>query len=77
MRLSLRPLAFAILLAGTAGGASAADLMQAYELARQSDPVLAAAESERMITGEGVDVGAAYPYSKYAHLDLTRIWLPW
>ncbi|MDY0023173.1 TolC family outer membrane protein, partial [Arenimonas caeni] len=54
MRLSLRPIAFAILLAGTAGGASAADLMQAYELARQSDPVLAAAESERLITGEGV-----------------------
>lgn len=54
MRLSLRPITFAILLAGTAGGASAADLMQAYELARQSDPVLAAAESERLITGEGV-----------------------
>ena len=54
MRPSLRPIAFAILLAGTAGGASAADLMQAYEMARQSDPVLAAAESERLISGEGV-----------------------
>ncbi|WP_295361816.1 TolC family outer membrane protein [Arenimonas sp.] len=59
MRLSLRPLAFAIALAGFAGGASAADLMQAYELARQSDPVLSAAESDRMITGEGVVQGRA------------------
>ncbi len=55
MRLSLRPLSFAILLAGaTAGSASAADLMQAYEMARQSDPQLAAAESTRQAIGENV-----------------------
>lgn len=54
MRLSLRPLSLALLLAGVSGGASAADLMQAYELARQSDPVLAAAESQQMQVGESV-----------------------
>ncbi|MBE5316673.1 MAG: TolC family outer membrane protein [Xanthomonadales bacterium] len=54
MRLpSLRPLSFALALAA-AGSAGAADLMQAYELARQSDPQLAAVEAQRMATGEGV-----------------------
>ncbi|HEX5757519.1 MAG TPA: TolC family outer membrane protein [Arenimonas sp.] len=50
----LRPLAFAFLLAGLAGNASAADLMQAYELARDSDPQLAAAEAQMLGQGEGV-----------------------
>lgn len=54
MRLSLRPLTFAILLAGTAGSANAADLLEAYEMARQSDPVLSASESRSLATGEGV-----------------------
>lgn len=54
MRLSLRPLTLAILLAGTAGTAGAADLIDAYEMARQSDPVLAAAESQRQAIGENV-----------------------
>lgn len=54
MRLSLRPLVSAILLAGAAGSVSAADLMDAYQMARESDPVLAAAEAQRMITGENV-----------------------
>lgn len=54
MRPSLRPLAFALLLAGAAGAASAADLMDAYQLARESDPVLAAAEAQRLATGENV-----------------------
>jgi outer membrane protein len=54
MRLpSLRPVSFALALAA-AGSAGAADLMQAYELARQSDPQLAAVEAQRMATGEGV-----------------------
>jgi outer membrane protein len=53
MRLSLRPLTFAILLAA-GSNAGAADLMDAYGLDRQSDPVLAAAESQRYATGEGV-----------------------
>ena len=44
MRLSLRPLTLALLMAGSAGTAGAADLMDAYELARQGDPQLAAAE---------------------------------
>ncbi|MCG6116884.1 MAG: TolC family outer membrane protein [Aquimonas sp.] len=55
MRLpSLRPLCFALAFAA-AGSAGAADLMQAYELARQSDPQLSAAESQRLATGEGVN----------------------
>jgi len=54
MRLSLRPITFAILLAGATGTAGAADLLQAYELARQSDPVLSATESRGLATGEGV-----------------------
>lgn len=54
MRLSLRPLTIAILLAGATGSASAADLIDAYEMARQSDPVLAAAESQRQAVGENV-----------------------
>lgn len=54
MRLSLRPLTLAILLAGSAGTAGAADLLEAYEMARQSDPQLAAAESRSLATGEGV-----------------------
>ena len=41
----LRPLALALLAAGLALPASAADLMQAYELARKGDPQLAAAEA--------------------------------
>jgi outer membrane protein len=51
--LRLRPLAFALLL-GAAGHATSADLMQAYELARASDPQLAAAEAGSLATGEGV-----------------------
>ena len=54
MRLRLRPLTLALLLAGTAGSANAADLLEAYEMARQSDPVLSASESRSLATGEGV-----------------------
>ncbi|WP_395793992.1 TolC family outer membrane protein [Aquimonas sp.] len=50
----LRPLCFAFALAAV-GSANAADLMQAYELARQSDPQLAAVEMQRLATGEGVN----------------------
>ncbi|MCK7594202.1 TolC family outer membrane protein [Pseudomarimonas salicorniae] len=50
----LRPLAFAVLLCA-AGSAASADLMQAYELARASDPQLAAAEASSLATGEGVN----------------------
>ena len=41
----LRPLVLALLAAGYAANASAADLLQAYELARSSDPQLAVAEA--------------------------------
>lgn len=50
----LRPLAAALLLAGACGSAAAADLMQAYQLARQSDPVLQQADANRLATGENV-----------------------
>ena len=49
----LRPLALAMLLTGIAGGAHADDLLQAYELARQSDPQLAAADAQRLQQAEG------------------------
>jgi len=48
----LRPLCLALLLTGIASTANAADLLQAYELARQSDPQLAAADSIRLAQGE-------------------------
>ncbi len=54
MRLSLRPLTLAILLTAAAGTAGAADLLEAYERARLSDPVLAASESRSLAVGEGV-----------------------
>jgi outer membrane protein len=53
---SLRPLACATLLALAGSSAGAADLMQAYELARQSDPQLAAAESSSLAQGEGIAI---------------------
>jgi outer membrane protein len=58
MSLPLRPLCIALALAAT-GSAGAADLMQAYELARQSDPQLAAVEAQRLATGEGVHLNRA------------------
>lgn len=50
----LRPLCAALLLVASAGAAQAADLMQAYELARQSDPQLQGADSTRLANREGV-----------------------
>jgi outer membrane protein len=50
----LRPLVFALLLAGSAGAVSAADLMRAFELARQGDPQLAAAEARAAAARAGV-----------------------
>jgi outer membrane protein len=49
----LRPLALAMLLTGIAGGAHADDLLQAYELARQGDPQLSAADAQRLQQAEG------------------------
>lgn len=51
--LRFRPLVAAVLLA-TAGTATSADLLEAYELARTSDPQLAAAEANSLAIGEGV-----------------------
>ncbi|MGH8030714.1 MAG: TolC family outer membrane protein [Arenimonas sp.] len=54
MSLRLRPLAFALLLAGVAAPAAATDLVQAYDLARQGDPQLSISESQVGVAGEGI-----------------------
>ena len=54
LRPATRPLALALALALLpATGAHAADLMEAYTLARAGDPQFAAAESSRLVTREG------------------------
>ncbi|MEO8160941.1 MAG: TolC family outer membrane protein, partial [Arenimonas sp.] len=54
MRLHLRPLTLALALAGLSAQASATDLVQAYDLARQSDPVFATSEALKNAQAEGV-----------------------
>lgn len=54
MSIRLRPLAFALILAGLSAQASATDLVQAYDKARQSDPQFAASEAQRNAQAEGV-----------------------
>ncbi|GAA4859459.1 TolC family outer membrane protein [Luteimonas vadosa] len=49
-----RPLTFALALALLPSAAFAEDLLQTYELARESDPQYSAAESTRLATKEGV-----------------------
>jgi outer membrane protein len=50
----LHPLALALLLTGISAQSQATDLLQAYDLARQSDPILSASESQRDASGENV-----------------------
>lgn len=50
----IRPLALALAVALVPGTAAAEDLLQTYELARQGDPQLSAAEAGRLATREGV-----------------------
>ena len=50
----LHPLALALLLTGISAQSQATDLLQAYELARQSDPQLSAAESQKNAQGENI-----------------------
>jgi outer membrane protein len=59
MTIRLRPLTFALLLAGISAQASATDLVQAYDLARQSDPQFAASEAQRAATAEGIVISRA------------------
>lgn len=54
MLVRLRPLALAFMIAGLSAQAHATDLIQAYDLARQSDPQLAISEAQRGAVGEGV-----------------------
>lgn len=49
-----RPLFFALILAGLSAQASAADLLQAYDLARQSDPLFSASDAQRNAQQEGI-----------------------
>ena len=50
----LRPLALALALAGISAPAAATDLVQAYDLAKDSDPQFAASEALKNAQGEGV-----------------------
>jgi outer membrane protein len=54
MRFRLRPLTFALALAGLTAQAHATDLVQAYDLARNSDPQFASSEAQRNAQQEGV-----------------------
>ena len=54
MRFRLRPLTLALALAGLSAQASATDLVQAYDLARNSDPLFASSEALRNAQQEGV-----------------------
>jgi len=54
MRFRLRPLTLALALAGISAQASATDLVQAYDLARNSDPQFASSEALRNAQQEGV-----------------------
>jgi outer membrane protein len=55
--MSLKPtLLFAAIALSMASGAGATDLIEAYTLARQSDPQLAAAEANSLAVGQGVPI---------------------
>ncbi|MEO8742519.1 MAG: TolC family outer membrane protein [Lysobacteraceae bacterium] len=56
MTLRPRPLHFALLLALGAASAHAGDVMQAYDLARQSDPQLAGSEANKRAQEEGIGI---------------------
>lgn len=54
MSIRLCPLSLALILAGVSAQASATDLLQAYDLARQSDPQFSASEAQRDAQAEGI-----------------------
>jgi outer membrane protein len=54
MTFRLRPIHLALLLALGCASAQAGDLLQAYDLARQSDPQLAGSEANKRVQDEGV-----------------------
>jgi outer membrane protein len=54
MRFRLRPLVLALALAGISAQASATDLVQAYDMARNSDPQFASSEALKNAQAEGV-----------------------
>ena len=62
---SVKPLALAVVLTLVAGAADASDLLEAYELARTSDPQLAA----RFVELEPGDGGALAAAAAQVHPD--------
>jgi outer membrane protein len=56
MSLRLRPIQFGLLLALGCASAHAGDLVQAYDLARQSDPQLAGSEASKRAQEEGIGI---------------------
>ncbi len=56
MTLRLRPIHIALLLALGCASAQAGDLVQAYDLARQSDPQLAGSEANKRAQEEGIGI---------------------
>ena len=54
MSIRLAPLSLALILAGLSAQATAADLVQAYDLARQSDPQFASSEAQKNAQAEGI-----------------------
>ena len=56
MTLRLRPIHIALLLALGCASAQAGDLVQAYDLARQSDPQLAGSEASKRAQEEGIGI---------------------
>lgn len=73
--MSRRPIAFALALALLPLPAFAQDLLQTYELARQGDPVLSIAESNRAISREGeVQARAQLLPSLNGSASLNRSW---
>ena len=65
MRFKATPLALATALAFSSAPSGAADLMESYTQARQSDPVLSISESQNYISAEGV-VQSRSPPTRWA-----------
>ena len=73
MSIRLRPLAFALVLAGLSAQASATDLVQAYDLARQSDPQFSAAEAQKNATAEGTVQSRTHDALRALRLELEEM----
>lgn len=71
----LRPLHLALLLTMAGASAQAADLQQAYDLARQGDPQLAGAEASQRASAAGVGLARAAMLPQVsAQASISRAW---